>query len=505
MKPFRSLPYALIIMVLMAAGPVLSFEFSEIEKQIVEYKLDNGLTIIILPRHDAPVVSCVTHVDAGCVDDPMGSMGMAHMFEHMAFKGTREIGTTDIKKELKWIDEEDRIFELILAERAKGELADSALLASLDKQLAAAADSSDQYVITNEFGQIVESEGGIGMNAGTSYDNTVYYINYPSNRLELWMAMESDRFANPVLRQLYKEKQVIAEERRFRVTSSPTGKLFLNEFLGLAFNSHPYGKCMVGEMEEIQNYNRPVMRRQLSSHYVPRNMAIAIVGDVNPDEVIRLAKKYFGRLEDHPKPRPVMITEEAPFGVRTSTIYENSQPMFIMGYRIPPAVDPDYTALSALASYLGSGRTSALYKNLVKDKKSAVEASAFTGFPGEKFETLFGVFCIPSNDFTNAENESMILSEIEKVRTEPIPDSELEKIKAKAKSGLINALASNSGMAAQLADYYFTKGDWRELFKEIDRVNALTADDLKKAAEKYLDPDKRVVAYLEKPVEDKSN
>ncbi|MEW5922772.1 MAG: pitrilysin family protein [Candidatus Zixiibacteriota bacterium] len=505
MKNFRLFFCAQIILVLMIAAPLSAFEFSEIEKQIVEYKLDNGLTFIILPRHDAPVVTFITHVDAGCVDDPMGSMGMAHMFEHMAFKGTREIGTTDIKKELKWIDEEDRIFELILNERSKGELADSAVLASLDEQLAAAADSSDQYVLTNEFGQIVEREGGIGMNAGTSYDGTVYYIEYPSNRLELWMAMESDRFANPVLRQLYKEKQVIAEERRFRITSSPTGKLFLNEFLGLAFNSHPYGKSMVGEMEEIENYNRPVMRRQLATHYVPRNMAIGIVGDVDPDEVIRLAKKYFGRLADQPKPRPVMITEEPPFGIRSSTIYENAQPMFIMGYHIPSGRDADFIALDALASYLGSGRTSALYKNLVKDKKSAVQVSAFTGFPGEKYETLFGVFCIPSNDFTNAENEAMVLAEIEKVRTETISDSDLEKIKAKARSGLINALASNTGMAVRLTDYYFLKGDWRELFKDLERVNALTVDDLKRVAHKYLDPDKRVVAYLEKPVEGESN
>lgn len=496
---------AAMIMVLMIAAPLSAFEFSEIEKQIVEYKLDNGLTLIILPRHDAPVVSFVTHVDAGCVDDPMGSMGMAHMFEHMAFKGTREIGTTDIKKEMKWIEEEDRIFEQILNERAKEEMADSAVLASLEAQQAAAADSSDQYAITNEFGQIVEREGGVGLNAGTSYDKTVYYIDYPSNRLELWMAMESDRFADPVLRQLYKEKQVVAEERRFRVTSSPTGKLFFNEFLGMAFNSHPYGKCMIGEMEEIQDYNRPVMRRQLATHYVPRNIAIGIVGDVDPDEVIRLAKKYFGRLEDRPKPRPVMISEEPPFGVRTSTILENAQPMFIMGYHIPSGRSDDYIALSALAGYLGSGRTSALYKNLVKDKKSAVDISAFTGFPGEKYETLFGVLCIPSNDFTNADNEAMILAEIEKVRNEMIPDSELEKIKAKARAGMINALASNSGMANQLTDYYFLKGDWRELFKELDRVNALTAEDLQRVARKYLDPEKRVVAYLEKPVEGESN
>ena len=505
MKQLRSAFFTLAIMALAMISSAAAFDFSEIEKQVVEYKLDNGLTIIMLPRHDAPVISFVTHVNAGCTDDPMGSMGMAHMFEHMAFKGTEEIGTTDIKKEKKWMAEEDRIFALIMEERTKGPLADSARLAALGEELATATDSAEQYVVTNEFSQIVSREGGVGLNAGTSMDYTQYYLNYPSNKLELWMAMESDRFAHPVLRELFNEKNVVAEERRSRITSSPSGKLFWGEYIGLAFNAHPYGKCLIGEMSEIQNYNRPTMMKQFETYYVPRNIAVGIVGDVDPDEVIRLAEKYFGKIKDRPEPPPLMIDEEYPFGMRQATIRDNSQPMFITGYRIPSVRHPDFVALDALASYLGSGRTSALYKDLVKEKKSAVSVSAFTGFPGRKYPTLFSIFCIPSNDFSNTDNEEIILAEIEKVRNELIPEEELAKIKAQAKAAFINTLGSNSGMASQLVSYYFYKGDWRELFKEIDRVNALTAEDIKRVAEKYLDPDKRVVAYLEKPVEDENN
>jgi predicted Zn-dependent peptidase len=478
---------------------VSAFDFSEFENRVSEFELDNGLRFVVFPRHDAPVISCITHVGVGCAMDPKGYMGLAHMFEHMAFKGTTEIGTTDYKKEKDWIKREDDVFAQILKERAKGPQADSARIAGLEEKQAADADSARQYVVTNEFSEIVAREGGIGLNAGTSYDNTTYYVSFPSNRLELWMAMESDRFADPVLRELYKEKQVVAEERRFRVESSPTGRLFMSEYLGLAFKAHPYGRCLIGEMSEIQNYNRPVMREYFKSHYVPRNMVIAIVGDVDPEVVHKMARKYFGRLEDRPRPLPIMIDEPDPYGVRTVVIHENSQPMFVAGYQIPSMKHPDWIAIQALADYLGSGRTSALYKKLVKEEKTAVDVNAFAGYPGRNQKTLLSFICVPSNESSNAKNEELILAEIDKVRTELIPEKELEKIKAETKADLINRLQSNMGLAVQLAYYELNLGDWSILFKTLDQVNALTREDIKRVAEKYLDPDKRVVAYLEKP------
>ncbi len=480
---------------------VAAFDFSEIENKVVEYTLDNGLKFIVLPRHEAPVVSFITQANVGCSDDPKGAMGMAHMFEHMAFKGTKEIGTKDLKKELKWMAEEDRIFEMILKERAKGDMADSAKLADLETQLKEVTDSASQFVETNEFGEILKREGGVGLNAGTSYDNTTYYISLPSNKLELWMAMESDRFLNPVLRDLFKEKQVVAEERRYRLESSPTGRMIFAEYPGLAYASHPYGEPLMGEMQEIQNYSRPVMMEQFRKYYVPRNMAIAIVGDVEPEEVYRLAKKYFSKLEDRPKPNPLMVNEQKPYGVRQTTILDESQPMFMCGFQIPSDKHPDWYALDALGSYLGSGRTSVLYKKLVKEKKSAVQASAFIGYPGSKYPSLFTFFVVPSNESSNAENEAEVLDAIEKVKNEPIPEKELEKIKAQAKASFINRLSSNSGMATQLASYQNSTGDWRNLFWELDKYNALTADDLQRVANKYLDPNKRIVVCIQKSEE----
>lgn len=488
-------------LLLLLASNVFAFDFSGIESKIVEHKLANGLTLIIYPKHDAPVISCVTNVNYGAADDPMGSMGIAHMFEHMAFKGNTEIGTTDYRKEKKWMDEEDRIFELILDERSKGALADSAKLADLDAQLQNATDSAAQYVVNNEYSQLLEMEGVVGKNAGTSRDATTYYMSLPSNKLELWIYLESTRFLDPILREFFQEKQVVAEERRYRVESSPTGRLFQSEYVGLAFNAHPYGKCLTGEMTEIQNYSRAVMREQIKNQYVPENMVVAIAGDVDPANAIKLAEKYFGRIKGSKKARPVIIDEAEPYGVRTTTLYENSQPLFVMGYRIPSNTHPDWYALDALSSYLGSGRTAVLYKKLVKENKTAVEVGAFTGYPASKYTSLLSFLCVPSNESSNAANMEVILAEIEKVRNELIPESELEKIKAQSKAGFISLMGSNNGMANQLAAYQSRTGNWRDLFKELDRINALTTEDIRRVAQLYLDPAKRVVASIEKPEE----
>jgi predicted Zn-dependent peptidase len=497
-KPMRIA--ALSFVMLLSVSAATAFDFSLFEKKVAEYNLDNGLKIIVLPRHDAPVATFVTMVNAGGVDDPKGACGIAHLFEHMAFKGTKEIGGIDLKKENKWMDEEDRIFASIKEEKSRGLLADTAKLSNLEKQLQEAMDSAAQFVAVNEFGQIVEREGGVGLNAGTSYDVTMYYINYPANRLELWMAMESDRFINPVLRELYKEKQVIAEERRMSRESSPQGKL-QEEFLSAAFIAHPYHNSLIGPMSDIQNYDRKTAIDFFKKYYVPSNMTIIIVGDVNPDEVLVLAKKYFGRIPAAPKPEPMMTVEPPQKSERRIILREKAQPMYICGFHIPQESHPDKPALDALAEYLGQGRTSLLYKSLVKEKKIAVQSMAFAGFPGGKYPSLFVIFSIPSKDHTNAENEAEIETLIERAKTELISNEEMKKIKARVKANLINNLSSNQGLAMQLGMAQVLMGDWRRAFHELERIEAVTPEDIRRVANQYLDLNARTAAMLE-PLED---
>jgi len=301
-----ALKIVLMAIFLLAIGTAAGncFDFSELENSVEEFTLDNGMKFIVLEQHQAPVVSFVIYANVGSVDDPKEYTGLAHMFEHMAFKGTTTLGSKDIDAELKLIAVEDSVFMELRSERLKGRLADSARIAELTEAYDAARDASYELVEPNAFSKLVRRQGGVGMNAGTGSDQTVYFYSLPSNKVELWMALDSERFLNPVLREMYRERDVVAEERRMRIDSSPFGRLF-EELLGLAFRAHPYGISTIGHMSDIQNYSREYAKTVFEKYYGPSNLVVAIVGDVKIKDVRRLAKKYWGRIPYRPAPERI--------------------------------------------------------------------------------------------------------------------------------------------------------------------------------------------------------
>lgn len=478
---------------LLASQSGFGFDFSKLENSVTETTLENGLTVLILERHDAPVVSFVTWSNVGSVDDPKGYTGLAHMFEHMAFKGTTTLGTKDIDQELKLIKVEDSVFMLLRAERTKGRMADSALIEQLTADYEAAREASFELVNPNEFGQTISREGGVGLNAFTSNDQTVYFFSLPSNKVELWMALESERFLNPVLREMYKERDVVAEERRMRSESNPIGRL-VEEFLGLAYKSHPYGISGVGHMSDIQYYSRKEATAFFEKYYGPSNLTIAIVGDVKTKDVLKLTKKYWGRIPYRPAPSRIATVEPKQLGERRMEIDDPSQPIYIVGWHIPQETHPDRPAINAMMDYLAQGRTSLLYKNLTKEKKIAVQVGGFNGFPGNKYPTMSLIFAMPSQGHTNAECESEILAEIEKLKADLLTVEELDKIKARAKASFIGGLNSNNGLAMQMSQYQQIWGSWHEMFRELDRINAVTPEDVQRVANEYFSKNNRNVA-----------
>ncbi|HSG98614.1 MAG TPA: pitrilysin family protein [candidate division Zixibacteria bacterium] len=492
---YWSLIAALLSVLTVAAGAV-AFDISEYEKRIVHHTLDNGLTLIILERHDAPVASLVTYANVGSVDDPKGFTGMAHVFEHMAFKGDNEIGTNNFADEVKAIQAEEDAFLAWRAERVKGALADSAKVSALEQAFRDAQSACDQYVITNELPNIVEREGFVDLNAFTSMDQTCYLYNFPENKLELALMLEARRFSNTVLREYHKEVDVVKEERRMRSESNPIGKL-VEEFLAAAFKAHPYGVPGVGHMSDLGNYSREEAMEFFRKYYVPNNLCVAVVGDVDANEVIKFAEKYFG---DLPRGEDVMLiqTVEPPqSGERRVVVEDPSQVVWVAGYHVPEGAHPDRPALDALVDYLGSGRTSLLYKKLVKDEKKAIDVGAFTGFPGDKYPSLVAVYGFAAKDITPQDLETLILAEVERVKEEPLPADEVEKIRARAKSSFINQLNSRQGLAIQLAQYQMIEGDWRHLFQQLDKINAVTAEDIQRVAREYLTSANRTVGYIQ--------
>ncbi len=350
-------------------------------------------------------------------------------------------------------------------------------------------------VIPNAFGNIIEREGGQGLNAGTGFDETVYSYSLPANKVELWMATESERFLNPVFREMYKERDVIAEERRMRVESSPIGRL-IEDFLAISFKAHPYGMPGIGTMSDIQYYSRQEAKAFFNKYYVPSNMVICIVGDVKAPEVMQMAAKYWERIPAKPKPDRIATVEPPQLGERTEVIEDPSQPFVITGWHVPEGTNPDRPAIDALTQYLASGRTSALYKEMVKDKKIAIQVGAFAGFPGDKYPTMAAAYAVPSQGHTASECEDVILAAVEKIKNESIPQAELDKIKARAKASFISRLDNNDGLAYQLAGYQTQWGDWRQMFKELDRINAVTVQDVQRVAKQYFTTQNRDVAIM---------
>jgi predicted Zn-dependent peptidase len=241
---------ALLVLGAPAAQAQRSDLLSEFEDKVTTFTLDNGLTFVVVERHDAPVASFVTYADVGSVDEPVGQTGIAHMFEHMAFKGTTTIGTENIERELELLEKQEEIAQKLRLERAEGAQADTARINELEAQLKKATERAKEPVVQNEFDRILSQAGMQGMNASTSADATRYFYSLPANKIELFFALESDRFKNPVLREFYTERDVVMEERRTRTESSPQGRL-IEEMLAAAFKAHPYGQPTVGHMSDL--------------------------------------------------------------------------------------------------------------------------------------------------------------------------------------------------------------------------------------------------------------
>ena len=459
-------------------------DLAQFESRLTEFTLANGLKFLVLERHEAPVVTCYTHADVGAVDEVTGITGLAHIFEHVAFKGTKTIGTKDYQAEAKIMDQIDDLFAAIKLERRKGDQADPNRLAELNKKFQEAQRQQEQYLVHDELDEAFNRAGGVGLNAQTDSDSTVYYVNLPSNKLELWMLLESDRFRGPVLREFYKEKDVVMEERRRSTETQPVGKL-MEDFVSVAYKAHPYGHPVLGHMSDLENISRAQAEDFFKKYYIPSNLTIAIVGDVDPTNVRQMAEKYFGPIPTGPKPDPVGTVEPPQQGERRVTIEDPAQPFVMIGYHKPSVNHADNAVFDALTDIVGIGRTSRLYRSLVRDKGIAMDASGFPGLPGDKYPSLFLFYAMPAQGHTNQECEEALYSEIDKLKNNPVTPQELQKAKTRARASLIRELDSNSGLAQELTYYEVITGSWRNLFRQLERIDRVTAEDIQRVAKTY--------------------
>ncbi|HEX2165177.1 MAG TPA: pitrilysin family protein, partial [Thermoanaerobaculia bacterium] len=485
---------AAAVVALAGAPPAAAQSLEEFEAKTTEHVLDNGWTFIIVERPVAPVFSFATYVGVGSVEEVPGITGLAHMFEHMAFKGTSVIGTSDYEAEKAAIEKIETTYRDLAAARAALE-PDAERVAELEAAFQAALEAAEQYVVANEFGEIIDREGGVGLNAFTSADVTGYFYSLPANKLELFALLESERFLDPVFRQFYQERDVVQEERRLRTESQPIGRL-IEQFLAVAFTAHPYGQPTVGYMSDLQSFTMTDAERFFDTYYVPSNMVTVVVGDVDPKRVIQLAERYFGRIPAGEPPPPVRTVEPASIAEKVVRIPDPAQPFYIEGYLKPPATHPDQAIYDAIDDILSNGRTSRLYRRLVEDEKIAVAAASFSGLPGDQFKNLWMAYAVPAKDVENEEVQAAIREEIERLKTELVTDEELARFKTRAKADLIRGLRSNQGLANQLAEYQTLFGDWRALFRYIDAIEKVTKEDVQRVARETFVPTNRTVGMI---------
>jgi predicted Zn-dependent peptidase len=468
--------------------------FDATKKQVQVHALGNGMKFIVLERHDAPVVSFHIYADVGSANESYGITGISHILEHMAFKGTKVVGTKDYAAESKLLNELDAAYDQMKKEEAKPN-PDGAKVAELKARFADLEKKAKEYVVNNDYFDMMMREGDAGVNAYTSNDAT-QYINYlPSNRLEFWMAMTSDRFLNPVFREFYKERDVIMEERRLGVETQPTGKL-MEDFMAVAFKAHPYHHEVVGHMSDLQAITRKDVEDYFKKFYSPSNLTVGIVGDVKADEVFKLAETYFSRVPSGPKPEPVRTKEPEQWGERRVAVSAKSQPFLLIGYHVPDARNKDSRAIEAMANILGQGRSSRLYTTLVKDKKIAAMVQSMSGFPSDKFPNLFAVIVMPAAGKASIDCLAAIEDEIEKIKKESVTEDELTKFKRSTIKGLLNQMRSNTQMAALLTYADVVLGGYERVFDQVDEIRALTAADVKRVANQYLVRTNRTIGEI---------
>jgi len=476
---------------LAAAQDVASFE-----KRITVKKLDNGLTVLVCERPEAPVFSFYTHVDAGSVQDPLAKTGLAHMFEHMAFKGTDTIGTKDYPAEKAALEKVETAYASYIAQRDKTIGRDEQKLQQLEGAWQDAVKAAQAYVIPNQFSEIVERNGGENINASTNYDETNYYYSLPENRLELWAYLESERFLHPVMREFYKERNVVIEERRLRTDSNPIGRLE-EQFLTAAFQASQYHRPTIGWMSDLNTFSATDAMNFFEQYYVPSNMVVVVVGDVKASTAMPIIEKYFSRIPSHPKPDERITVEPPQNSERRVVLHDPSQPIYLEGYHRPDYRSPDDAVYDAITDLMSEGRTSRLYRALVRDKKIASYSAGFTGLPGIKYAHLFAFFAVPLPGHKPEEMAPAIHEEIERLKKEDISDDELKMIKTRAKANLIRSLDSNSGLAFELGLNQARYDDWRELFYEVDRIDRITKADIRRVANATFTDNNRTVGIIE--------
>jgi len=507
-----------VIAALVAFAAMATFAAgAELKLDVKEHVLANGMKILMIPRPGVPRVVCHIYFKVGSINERPGITGLAHIHEHMMFKGTQVVGVSDFAKDVEVDKQIDAVMDKIYREKYWKTDGDKAKIAAWQKEFDALVKAEKAYIVKDELDNLYANNGGTGVNASTGGENTGYYVTMPSNKVELQMFIESDRLMNAYFREFYSEKDVIMEERR--LSENRPGFFFSEQVNAAFYAASGYHWDTIGWMDDLQKVTKADLIEFHNRFYVPNNAVAIYVGDFDPVALAAMAEKYFGRIPRGPELEPLRTGEPPQYGEKRMYGESTAPTSLQMMFHTVAAGQPDAAPLQVLASILGGGGggmrggfgpdgdeigqrggggfggggTGRLNKVLVQEKQLATSVSASSR--AQWYVGAFQFSATPRQDknVSPEDLEKEIWVEIDKVKKDGVTPDELQKAKNRFEAQFIRSLSSSAGLAGSVGRAELMRG-WRSLMTDVEDLKKVTSDDIKKAAAKYFVKDNSLTA-----------
>ncbi|MBW8889737.1 MAG: insulinase family protein [Fibrobacteres bacterium] len=439
--------------------------------------LDNGLKVILFQDKQAPTVACRLFYVTGSVHENFENNGIAHLLEHMLFKGTKKVGVKDPEKDAEYITAIDALMEKYRSLPP----ADTASRVALKRRYDSLIAEERKLMIKYELWEAYEKNGGTGLNAFTSDLMTAYFVTLPKNKIDLYLWLESDRMQNAVLREFYSERDVVMEERRMRVEDSPTGR-YWESLMALFYEAHPFRLPTIGYPSNIRNLTREMADEHYRKYYKPNNAILVLVGDFDPASTLADIKKYFGGIPRGSEFPPVVVEEPQQPGAKRMTVLKNSaKPRMDILFHTPGFDHPDLYALDIVEGVL-SGKSGRLYKKLVKEKKIALNAAGGNGV--DKYTSNFSIEADLDGNPQPEKVEKAVWEVLTDLGQKPITERELTRAKNQVVARTQRQLLDKEELATELA-FWEMRGGWDYINRFPDGVEKVTAQQVQDVCKKY--------------------
>jgi predicted Zn-dependent peptidase len=449
----------------------------------------NGLRIIVVPDTNVAVVSCRLYYFVGSMNESTGYTGLSHMYEHMMFKGTKKLGTTDYPAEVPLMTAIDSLDRLIyLRDRMAGD----SMAAKYRKEQTALLDKQRKYIKKDEIWELYQNNGATNLNAWTADDMTAYIVTLPKNKVELFYWIESDRMRNPVLREFTSERDVVMEERRMRYDNRPLGR-YWEKLNALFYIADPYRNPTIGWASDIRAYTREKLERHINRYYTPENALIVLAGNVDPLKAEKDVERYFGAIPRSALSGEDIVTREpAPAGETRFTLYDDAAQRIDLLFHTPGYPD-DALYKMDIVEGIFSGRSGRLYRRLV-DREGLCTNIGASNNPRLR-DSYFQVWADLKDHADPSKVERTIREEIAKAAAAPPTAVEIRRISNEIRMGFVSGLKSLEGLSDQLA-WFERLGSWSDLLTYPERIAAVKPAEIPAAVAQYLDPGRMTIGLL---------